>query len=638
MATSLTMCLKANGLDTDEATVNKVMGAAPMQGASWEQAFAAAQHFGQRITMIIPATLAQVKAYTDRGVPVMIAWNPEGRPWSHASVIFDVTDDGMVYVADPNIPDPEETVRIIPKSEFYGKWYEKWPDYLVRRPAVAIEPEITSDGRQVVASKVAGFYKRRQPSRSPAGPYSDDNPSYSNWADRPRMINDEPFEREAPPRKPVTRTWSGHTPAQQAAENALREAEGQERWRRLGRAAGHMMSLLSKRYPEERAFRGHLPSEPVAMIAFVVGVLKQVEEHSQDSKLGALLKEAYKNLHHLAEGAAKGEADAWWVDVSEDTLKSVGLWAFRGEEAAPKPVEPPAPAPKPIDPPGREYGPQHMAALEQLLAKRPADGFLKSLYAQVKSGKALSEAQAKALRQNFYKMGLRPMADLFRTAGWTVRRRLFPPGYFDPEYAGDVRMRIKKLEADTKAARIKQEAAFEPVWLEMVRLLAEFDPEEYHFRTRGTTLPNPWRVFKTLKEKHSALFHDLDALSRKIDNLRFQIGAPIPTVDDLKRILQKVHTRTASSPLSLRPDYGSRTGTVMEDTFAPVHEVAKYLGLNPEAIYKLIRDHHPDLAMNSTRRPGRLAPVISVKPEDVRKILKMARAASLADRWLGQWP
>ena len=152
MACSLAMAIKANGLDTNEDQVNEVMGAVPMRGASWEQSFAAAQHFGMRVTFICPATLGQIKKYTDQGVPVMIAWNPEGRPWSHASVIFDVTDEGEVFVADPNIPDPEETVRVVSKAEFYGKWYEKFPDYLVRRPAMAVEREISATGQQRVAA------------------------------------------------------------------------------------------------------------------------------------------------------------------------------------------------------------------------------------------------------------------------------------------------------------------------------------------------------------------------------------------------------------------------------------------------------------------------------------------------------
>jgi len=163
MATSMSMCLQA--LDyphANEDEVNKVMGALPMRGAAWEQALACAQHYGCRATLTMPSTVKQLKEWTDRGVPVMIAWNPEGRDWSHASVVFDVDEDLNVYVADPNIPDPDETVRVVPKTEFYSKWYEKWPNYLVRRPACAIEREITPDGRQIMASK-----KENKMSRNP---------------------------------------------------------------------------------------------------------------------------------------------------------------------------------------------------------------------------------------------------------------------------------------------------------------------------------------------------------------------------------------------------------------------------------------------------------------------------------------
>jgi hypothetical protein len=155
------MALKANGIDTDEDTVNRVMGAQPMQGASWENAIACAQHYGMRVHLICPATLRQVKEFTDRGTPVMIAWNPEGREWSHASVIFDVEEDLTVHIADPNIPDPDETVRIVSKDDFYHKWFEKWPHYLVRRTAMAIEREITPEGRQMVASLSQPLQTRR---------------------------------------------------------------------------------------------------------------------------------------------------------------------------------------------------------------------------------------------------------------------------------------------------------------------------------------------------------------------------------------------------------------------------------------------------------------------------------------------
>lgn len=155
MATSMMMCLQALGHKCDEDEVNFVMGATPTKGAAWEQALATAQHYGCRATLTVPSTVKQLKQWTDAGIPVMIAWNPEGREWSHASVVFEVDDDFNVHVADPNIPDPDETVRIVPKAEFYQKWYEKWPKYLVRRPAMAVEREITSEGRQVMASSKA---------------------------------------------------------------------------------------------------------------------------------------------------------------------------------------------------------------------------------------------------------------------------------------------------------------------------------------------------------------------------------------------------------------------------------------------------------------------------------------------------
>lgn len=171
MATSMMMCLQANGVDTNEDEVNRVMGARPMKGAAWEDALACAQHYGMRATLTVPSTIKQLKAWTDQGIPVMIAWNPEGREWSHASVAYHVSEGPIetvsedqivqgegpglyVWVADPNIPHPDKTTRIVHEDVFYGKWYEKWPNYLVRRPACAIETEVTPEGRQVMASNV----------------------------------------------------------------------------------------------------------------------------------------------------------------------------------------------------------------------------------------------------------------------------------------------------------------------------------------------------------------------------------------------------------------------------------------------------------------------------------------------------
>jgi len=160
MTTSLCMALRALGVPGEECSiqqVNKVVGAMPLRGAAWEPLLAAANHYGMRATLTLPSTVLQLKKWTDAGSPIVIAWNPEGREWSHASLVFDVTEDDehgfLVHVADPNIPDPDETVRVVPKKEFYGKWYEKSPQgFLIRRPACAIEREVTPEGRQVMAN------------------------------------------------------------------------------------------------------------------------------------------------------------------------------------------------------------------------------------------------------------------------------------------------------------------------------------------------------------------------------------------------------------------------------------------------------------------------------------------------------
>jgi len=186
MTASMMMCLQALGHDCTEDEVNRVMGAKPMKGAAWEDALACAQHYGCRATLTVPATVRQLKKWTDAGIPIMIAWNPEGRDWSHASVVYHAAEgplktwssdqviegDGpglYVWVADPNIPNPDKTTRVVHEDEFYKRWFEKWPNYLVRRPACAIDREITAGGRQVVASsrasgvsaeRVAARYRR----------------------------------------------------------------------------------------------------------------------------------------------------------------------------------------------------------------------------------------------------------------------------------------------------------------------------------------------------------------------------------------------------------------------------------------------------------------------------------------------
>lgn len=163
MAASMSMALGALGIDVDEDTVNKVMDCRPMQGASWEDAMACSQYFGVRATLVTPCTIGAVKAWTDAGSPVLIGWNPEGRQWSHASLIFDVTDTD-VHIADPNIPNPDETVRVVPLDEFYKKWFESRGDFLVRRSAMALEREVTKEGKPTMGKTARMVRKAIWPS------------------------------------------------------------------------------------------------------------------------------------------------------------------------------------------------------------------------------------------------------------------------------------------------------------------------------------------------------------------------------------------------------------------------------------------------------------------------------------------
>lgn len=211
-ATSLCAAYKALGKDLSEEDVNRVLGAEPYQGASWEQMLATTQYFGMRGILVVPATIQMLKSWTDKGLPVVIAWNPEKRPWSHASVVFDVLEDGTVYVMDPNIPNPNETVRIVPQNEFYGLWAEKWSEQLiVRRPAMAIELEVTPEGRQVRASAKMPYSsdlvrKWGQLQNLPAMPHPSALPE-------PNLIQPSRQEGSPDPDAPGSFWWTEEIPA-----------------------------------------------------------------------------------------------------------------------------------------------------------------------------------------------------------------------------------------------------------------------------------------------------------------------------------------------------------------------------------------------------------------------------------------
>lgn len=151
VAASLAMALQAIGVRCDEDSVDKMLGAVPGHGSAWDQAISTAQYFGARVTLMCPCTIDQLKAWTDRKIPVLIGWCPEGRPWGHASCVFEVRENDTVLVADPNIPDPDEVVREVQRAEFYRKWYEPGEKFLTRRTAMAVERDIPRAPKEDIA-------------------------------------------------------------------------------------------------------------------------------------------------------------------------------------------------------------------------------------------------------------------------------------------------------------------------------------------------------------------------------------------------------------------------------------------------------------------------------------------------------
>jgi hypothetical protein len=320
MSTSMMMCLQANGIDCTEDEVNRVMGAKPMQGASWEDAAACAQHYGMRANLLIPATVLQLKEWTDRGVPVMIAWNPEDRDWSHASVVFDVEDRGgnlFVHVADPNMPNPSKVVRVVDDDTFYSKWAEKWPKYLVRRPAMAIEREITPAGRQVVASEEVVMARKRtkkkpesaktrskikkEPPKAPRDPFvpamrqrggQGAHGTKSRKTER-RKEKQRGYEREAG--SAVNPPYDGNPSGKPIYENAVPHGYEQP-------LAGGT-DVMKRLQDELRIEQGHEPREPNPRLAMV-------DEKLMDRAAGLLQwmskRDAMKHL--LDEGVSRSDA------------------------------------------------------------------------------------------------------------------------------------------------------------------------------------------------------------------------------------------------------------------------------------------------------------------------------------------
>ena len=428
MSASMSACLNALGHTCTEDEVNEVMGARPMKGAAWEQALACAQHYGVRGTLVCPSTVPQLRTWTDAGKPVMIAWNPEGREWSHASVVFDVTDElpspvppectvtgesgPWVWVADSNIPNPEKTVRIVCADVFYSKWFEKWPNYLVRRPALMLDREITPEGRQVMAS----IKKTAEP--------------YDCWKDglRGRELAEcyMQFENDLGPEdialvkryfpnwSPSGGGYSPRYPVRAPVPKTALPADYPDRAKKLYAVLYALNDSVSLKFVRDNLYKSELSEKQIKWF------------ESLEKKHANLLRKMPDNIHlqFVNNSPVIGISSAAEKEKLEKVLT---LRLFRGHEyyisgiaeSTPEPVVPSAsPAAVPPSTGDRvQFDSERMQKMLPLLERLSKfSGMFAGFKRDLETGKGLTENQLKAIRQQLYKSGMRAEADNFRVA------------------------------------------------------------------------------------------------------------------------------------------------------------------------------------------------------------------------------
>jgi len=389
-AASIAAALKAHGKNVSEDDVNKVLGAAPMAGATWEAMLATVQYFGCRGSLVVPSTPRMLKGWTDQGLPVLIAWNPENRPWSHASVVFDVVEgaDGVlhVHVMDPNIPNPSRHVRVLDEDEFCQKWGEKVSDTLiVRRPAMVVEREVTVEGRQVKAStrqkeaEAHDCYKDYQNGGMTWEEYQNCLKRFKNEDSRPRYPTKAktpvPADYYKRARRLLLALWF-------TADNGRKFVKDNLYARELTDAQHQWFGGLEQKYSRVMA---ELPDDP--NLSF-----------GTDGSL-------FLGLAGLSDG------DKSKIQRRFDFRPERNEWVLYPKGSLPV-AAPPEPERASVDP-GRQA--QMLAALDTLI-NRTNSGMLKGFKRDLEMGKGLTEDQLKAIRHNLYKSGMRPEAELFRTA------------------------------------------------------------------------------------------------------------------------------------------------------------------------------------------------------------------------------
>lgn len=118
-AAALLAILKHWGVEYDEPTLTRLVDARPVTGAKASQVVEAAQRLGFHAEERKFSSIAELKAYTDRDIPVMAAILSFMRPGQGHFVVAVAVDDRYVKLMDPNSP---TNWRWITHEEMMQRW------------------------------------------------------------------------------------------------------------------------------------------------------------------------------------------------------------------------------------------------------------------------------------------------------------------------------------------------------------------------------------------------------------------------------------------------------------------------------------------------------------------------------------
>jgi len=137
---SLKMVLDFYGVLASESEIAKIAGASRKKGISAEGLIKVAKHFGFKAFLKKNSTLADIKKFIKRGIPVIVNWFLEDD--GHYSVVADI-DGRNILLVDPALKNGK---RKMPVEKFFRVWFDfpgdfiETPKDLVLRLMLVITP------------------------------------------------------------------------------------------------------------------------------------------------------------------------------------------------------------------------------------------------------------------------------------------------------------------------------------------------------------------------------------------------------------------------------------------------------------------------------------------------------------------